>query len=95
MLDPIIKKLEKEFKGRVIFMKVDVDVHRQIAAYFRVQGIPAVFIISERTVQKALTGFQPEETYREALQAVLAKQPAPKIPPKDTVSTKNSVADTL
>jgi thioredoxin 1 len=92
MLDPIIKKLEKEYRGKVTFIKIDVDRHRQIAAYFRVQGIPAVFLIQDRTVQKALTGFQPEESYREALESLLA---APKAPSVDSSTIKKSVADTL
>ena len=92
MLDPVIKKLEKEYRGKVTFIKIDVDRHRQIAAYFRVQGIPAVFLIQDRTVQKALTGFQPEESYREALESLLA---VPKAPSVDSSTIKKSVADTL
>jgi thioredoxin 1 len=92
MLDPTIKKLEKEYKGKVSFIKVDVDRHRQIAAYFRVQGIPAVYIIKDRTVQKALTGFQPEEAYREALEAVITP---PKTPSADSLLVNNPAADTL
>jgi thioredoxin len=92
MLDPIIKKLEKEYRGKVTFIKIDVDRHRQIAAYFRVQGIPAVFLIKDRTVQKALPGFQPEEAYHEALESLIA---VPKTPSVDSSSTKKTVADTL
>jgi thioredoxin len=92
MLDPVIKKLEKEYKGKVTFMKVDVDKHRQIASYFRVQGIPAVFIVNDRAVQKMVTGLQPEEAYREALDAVLVK-PAP--PSGDSTPTEATSGDTL
>jgi thioredoxin 1 len=92
MLDPIIKKLEKEYRRKVTFIKIDVDRHRQIAAHFRIQGIPAVFLIKDRTVQKALTGFQPEESYREALEALIA---VPKTPPVDSTAIKKSVTDTL
>jgi thioredoxin 1 len=76
MLNPIIKTLEKDYKGKVLFMKVNVDIHRQISAYFGVQGIPAVFIIDKKTVQKALVGFHPKEDYKEALDAVLAASKA-------------------
>ncbi|MBN2038205.1 MAG: thioredoxin [Chitinispirillaceae bacterium] len=88
MLDPILKKLEKEYKGKMTFMKVNVDIHRQIAAYFRVQGIPAVFIIKDRAVQKMITGFQPEETYRDAIQSILA----PPAPEKDSSNTPDDTA---
>ncbi|MBN1130738.1 MAG: thioredoxin [Chitinispirillaceae bacterium] len=92
MLAPVLKKLEKEYKGKVTFMKVDVDIHRQIAAYFRIQGIPAVFIVNDRAVKKAITGLQPEEAYRKALDAVLEKPPPPL---RDTASSRKSISDTL
>jgi hypothetical protein len=43
-------------------------------------------------VQKALTGFQPEESYREALELLLA---TPKAPSVDSSTIKKTVADTL
>jgi thioredoxin 1 len=92
MLDPLIKKLEKEYRGKVTFIKVDVERHRQIAEYFRVKGIPAVFFIKDRAVQTKLIGFQPEESYREALELLIA---TPKTPPVDSSSKNKSVADTL
>ena len=91
ILNPTIKKLEKEFKGKVEFIKINVDVHRQISAYFRVQGIPAIFIIRDRAVQKAITGLQPEEVYRDALKEVLAKPPVqPKQDKKSADSTDST-----
>jgi thioredoxin 1 len=92
MLDPLIKKLEKEYRGKVTFIKIDVERHIKIAEYFRVRGIPAVFFIKDRAVRKALTGLQPEESYREALEALIA---VPKTPPVDSTAIKKSVADTL
>jgi thioredoxin 1 len=92
MLDPVLKKLEKEYRGKVTFIKVDVDRNRQITEYFRVRGIPAVFFINDRTVQKSLIGLQPEETYREALELLIA---TPKPPPVDSSAKNKSVADTL
>lgn len=72
MLNPILANLEKKYKGKVEFVKVNVDRHRQIAAYFRVQGIPAIFIISDSTVRKAIVGLQPEAAYSAAIDETLA-----------------------
>jgi thioredoxin 1 len=90
ILDPTIKKLEKEFKGKVDFIKVNVDVHRQISAYFRIQGIPAIYIVKDKAVQKAIVGMQPEATYRSALKEVLAKPSA--VPPKEEKKPADSSA---
>jgi len=72
ILDPILKELEKEYGKRVEFMKVNVDVHRRISGYFGVSSIPAVFIIRDKTVQRALTGVRDKTEYRRALDEVLA-----------------------
>jgi thioredoxin len=79
LLNPIIKHLEKDFDKKVLFVKVNVDVHRSIAAYFSVNAIPAVFIINDKTVVKMLPGLQSRETYANALNEVLS---APKTAPE-------------
>lgn len=89
MLDPVMDTLKKEYKGRVQFIKVNVDAHRQIAGYFRVQGIPAIFILSDSSVQNYLVGYHQKADYKKALDSVLvkfnAKKAAKKPAPVDTV----------
>lgn len=92
MLDPIMDTLKKEYKGRVLFIKVNVDAHRQIAGYFRVQGIPAIFIVSDSSMQDRLVGYRPKADYKKALDSVLvkfnAKRAAKKPAAADTVEKK-------
>lgn len=78
MLNPTLKKLEEEYKGKVLFQKVNIDYNRKLSAYFQVEGIPAVFIIKDKTVVRAIVGLQPEEVFREALNKVLTMPPIPK-----------------
>jgi len=79
MLGPVIEDLKKKYAGKVSFEKINVDVERQISAYFRISSIPAVFIVNDKTVINYLQGFQPKAVYEEALQAVL-KPSAPPAP---------------
>ncbi len=74
LLNPIIKQLEKDYDKKVLFLKVNVDVHRSISAYFSVNAIPAVFIIKDKTVVKMIPGLQPKETYAQALNDVLGNK---------------------
>ncbi len=76
MLNPTLRKLEEEYKGRVLFLKVNVDYNPRISSYFQVQGIPAVFLVKDRSVVQQFVGLQPEENYRTALDQVLAMPPA-------------------
>jgi thioredoxin 1 len=76
MLNPIIKQLEKDYGKRVLFVKVNVDVHRSIANYFNINSIPAVFIIKDKNVLRMIPGLQAREAYAKALDEVLSTEKA-------------------
>ncbi len=78
LLNPIVEELEKEFKGRVLFLKVNVDIHKAIAGYFQVNAIPAIFIVNDKTVVKVIPGLQPKSVYTAALNEILAKNASSK-----------------
>jgi thioredoxin 1 len=71
MLNPIMAELEKQYKGKVEFLKINVDIHRSIAAYFQVNAIPAVFIVHNKNVIKNFAGLQPKEVYQEGINEAL------------------------
>jgi thioredoxin 1 len=81
-LDPVIKDLEREYKGRVHFIKVDVDVHLALSAYFSVSAVPTVYVIEDKTVRAALPGVQNKREYVNAIESALKlareRQPPPK-----------------
>jgi thioredoxin 1 len=85
MLGPIIEELKKKYAGKVSFEKINVDVHRNLSAYFRVSAIPAVFIVSNKTVVNYLQGLQPKEVYEQALQSALHP---PKTKPSENLDNK-------
>jgi len=92
MISPILAKLEKSYHGRVLFMKVNVDYNRQIAAYFQIQGIPTVFIIRDKAVKRALVGVRPDADYRKAIEEVLAMHVAVAQPAEqDTAKKQDTV----
>jgi thioredoxin 1 len=77
MLNPIIEDLEKAYRKKILFVKVNVDIHRALSAYFGVQSIPAVFIIYNKNVVASLPGVQPKKRYIEELDKVIATAAAP------------------
>jgi thioredoxin 1 len=90
-LDPVIKELEREYRGRVHFIKVDVDVHLALSAYFSVSAVPTVYVIEDKTVRAALPGVQNRREYVNAIESALKlareRQPPPK--PDDKKCTLN------
>jgi putative thioredoxin len=63
-LGPIIEKVVDETGGKVELAKVNVDDNPQIAAAFRVQGIPAVYALSDGKVVDGFIGAQGEPAVR-------------------------------
>jgi len=72
MLTPTIESLKKKYEGKILVMKVNVDANRALAAYFRIQAIPAVYIIANKSVVNVLRGLQPKEAYEDAISKVLS-----------------------
>jgi thioredoxin 1 len=97
-LSPTIEELKKEYAGKIIVMKVNVDIHRGLANYFRISSIPAVFLIANKAVVEYLPGLQPKESYKQAIEKVLkdpGKPPAGETKqsgPKPQTSEKASSA---
>ncbi|MDO5576281.1 MAG: thioredoxin domain-containing protein [Fibrobacter sp.] len=71
MLNPIIKDVENEFKDQIKVVKVNIDIHKNLALYFGVRQIPEVFILTNKTVVRKLTGVQPKEVYVKTLKDVI------------------------
>lgn len=70
-LGPILEKVIDETNGQVVLAKVDVDANPRLSEMFRVQGIPAVFAISQRKVVGSFVGAQPEANVRQFVESIL------------------------
>jgi len=70
-LGPILEKVVSEQGGQVVLAKVNVDDNPQTAAAFRVQGIPAVYALSNGQVVNGFVGAQGEAAVRELVEALL------------------------
>jgi thioredoxin 1 len=71
ILNPLIEELEKDFKNKVTFIKVNVDINKALAKYFGITKIPEVFILNNKTVVRKISGVQPKETYVKTLNEVI------------------------
>ena len=69
LVEPIIKELASEYKGRITFGKLNVDFNQSVAARFGVTSIPTLLIFEDGELVGQKVGAQPKE----ALEAELAK----------------------
>lgn len=60
MLGPVLEKLEKDYGGSFLLVKVNTDLEQELAAHFRITGIPAVKLIAGGRLKDEFTGALPE-----------------------------------
>ena len=64
MLSPILEQLAREYAGKFVLVKVDVDRAQGIAAGFGVQSIPAVYAMRDGQLVDSFVGLVPEGQLR-------------------------------
>ncbi|NCT18366.1 MAG: thioredoxin [Flavobacteriaceae bacterium CG_4_8_14_3_um_filter_34_10] len=71
MVGPIIEEISKDYNGRAIVGKVDVDANQEFAAKYGVRNIPTVLIFQNGEVVGRQVGVAPKKTYEEAIDSLL------------------------
>ena len=71
MLSPILSKIEEKYRGKIKVERVNIDIHRNLAAHFGVSSIPAVFFIKGRSVVKAISGLRAQSEYETTIDEIL------------------------
>lgn len=71
MVGPIIEEIAKEYEGKAVVGKVDVDANQEFAAKYGVRNIPTVLVFQNGEVVGRQVGVAPKNTYTEAIDALL------------------------
>jgi thioredoxin 1 len=71
MVGPIIEELSKEFEGKAVVGKVDVDANQEFAAKYGVRNIPTVLVFKNGEVVAKQVGVAPKQNYADAISAAL------------------------
>ena len=66
---PVIEELAKEFEGKVVIGKCDVEENTEITSKFAVRNIPTLLFIRNKEVVGKLVGAVPVEKIRERIEA--------------------------
>ncbi len=72
MVSPIIEELAKDYDGKVVVGKMNVDENQVPAEQFGVMSIPTVMIFKNGQPAKTMVGAQGKESYKRAIDEVLA-----------------------
>lgn len=69
---PVLESLAKEYDGKIVVYKVDVDKERELAKAFNVSSIPAVLYIPTGGGEAVMTiGSRDAATFRKEIETIL------------------------
>ena len=71
MVSPILVELQKEYEGKIIIYKVNVDEQKELAGVFQTRSIPAFLFIPKKGQPQMAKGALPKETFEKAIKEVL------------------------
>jgi len=71
MVGPIIEEISKEYDGKAIIGKVDVDVNQEFAAKYGVRNILTVLVFDKGELVGRQVGVAPKNVYTEAIDSLL------------------------
>ncbi|GEB53565.1 MULTISPECIES: tetratricopeptide repeat protein [Streptomyces] len=66
-LSPVLERITREYAGRLLLAKIDVDKNQMLMQQFGVQGIPAVFAVVAGQALPLFQGAAPEQQIRATL----------------------------
>lgn len=73
MTAPVLEKLAKEYDGKLLIYKINVDQERDLAAVFQVRSIPALLFIPMEGQPMMQVGAMNEAQFKEIIGKYLVK----------------------
>jgi len=67
MLGPVMEQLDKEYAGKIKFVKVDVDKNPEISSKYNISSIPTIMVFKNKVVKDTLVGFSPKKVLQDKL----------------------------
>ena len=74
MTAPIMKELAKEYAGKIVIYKVNVDKEKELAALFNATSIPLFVFIPMQGEPQLFRGAADKATYKKAIDEFLLKK---------------------
>ncbi|MCH9036057.1 MAG: thioredoxin [Chloroflexi bacterium] len=71
LIAPIVEELAKEYDGKMVFVKLNVDESLQVTMKYRIRSIPTVMFIKDGEVADTVVGAVPKRELLKRVEAVL------------------------
>jgi thioredoxin 1 len=70
---PVLDQLAVEYKGKVVFAKVDVERNPQMASYLGIRSIPTMIFFSKGEEKERLVGSFPKSHIQKRIDSFVGK----------------------
>ncbi|MBO4990447.1 MAG: thioredoxin [Clostridia bacterium] len=60
MLGPVLEEVSKEYEGKAVFVKIDVDENMELAQKYGISSIPNVLFFKDGVLKDNSLGFAPK-----------------------------------
>lgn len=71
MVAPIVEQLSEEFKGKIKFVKLNVDENPEVAAEYGIMSIPTLMLFKNGEVADMMIGAMPKAYFEQHIRKVL------------------------
>ncbi len=71
VVSPLINKIAKEYSGKIISVRINIDKHRYVSTKYYVQDIPTIMLFFKGKELMRITGGQSYEYYKEQIEKVI------------------------
>ncbi len=71
-MEPVMKRLAKEYEGRVVFLKVNASSNPEISRRFRVKSVPAFLFFENGRLKGRRVGAMSYEAFKKWLESMMS-----------------------
>jgi thioredoxin 1 len=64
MVSPVIKRIAKEYSGKLLTIKIDIDRKKNLALQHTIKGVPSIVMFFKGKELMRLTGAHPYDTIK-------------------------------
>lgn len=67
VVSPVVEQIARDFKGRLLTVKVNIDKQQRLAAKYRVTAVPTLMLFSHGALKETMQGAR---SYQDIIRAI-------------------------
>ena len=72
MVGPVVEELSKEYEGKAVIGKLNVDNNPNISMQFGIRNIPTLLVFKNGQVVKTMIGAQSKDSFKKEIDQILS-----------------------